>query len=323
MHYYKNNRKAFTLIELLVVIAIIAILAAILFPVFAQAKEAAKKTSCLSNQKQIGIGILLYANDSDDYFSPSEYGYYNGVTGSPSAQDAANPHITWTTMTMPYIKNGDQGKYANGTVVCVGKDGIFKDPSAPNRSGGDASFEGYPYGVHDQLFADNYNSGQTWFPQTQVASSWSTTQIDHPSDLIMVMEKGENQPGWSGVWFVPWQGMFMPTGTAVTPGDYTAGVTRDGDDSSDPVAATHLLAGNPSAFDTDCSGANNGGWECNAHPRYRHTGSANAVFTDSHAKNVKKKGLKWFKNMYIPRQDGDPSTTGNWHYAWYEFGYPK
>ena len=61
-----SKSRAFTLIELLVVIAIIAILAAILFPVFAQAKEAAKKTQCLSNLKQIGLGATMYATDSDD-----------------------------------------------------------------------------------------------------------------------------------------------------------------------------------------------------------------------------------------------------------------
>ena len=61
-------RKGFTLIELLVVIAIIAVLAAILFPVFARAKEAAKKTSCLSNLKNIGTAFVMYQSDNDDYF---------------------------------------------------------------------------------------------------------------------------------------------------------------------------------------------------------------------------------------------------------------
>ena len=68
-----NFRRAFTLIELLVVIAIIAILAAILFPVFAQAKAAAKKASCLSNLKQIGTATILYLGDSDDTYPISSY----------------------------------------------------------------------------------------------------------------------------------------------------------------------------------------------------------------------------------------------------------
>ncbi|MCA1947339.1 MAG: prepilin-type N-terminal cleavage/methylation domain-containing protein, partial [Armatimonadetes bacterium] len=61
-----NKQRAFTLIELLVVIAIIAILAAILFPVFAQAKKAAKKTTCLSNVKQHALAVLMYSADADD-----------------------------------------------------------------------------------------------------------------------------------------------------------------------------------------------------------------------------------------------------------------
>jgi len=61
-----STKQAFTLIELLVVIAIIAILAAILFPVFAQAREKARATACLSNMKQIGLGIFMYVQDYDE-----------------------------------------------------------------------------------------------------------------------------------------------------------------------------------------------------------------------------------------------------------------
>jgi prepilin-type N-terminal cleavage/methylation domain-containing protein/prepilin-type processing-associated H-X9-DG protein len=64
------NRRGFTLIELLVVIAIIAILAAILFPVFAQAREKARQTTCLSNNKQIGLSVMMYVQDYDETFPP-------------------------------------------------------------------------------------------------------------------------------------------------------------------------------------------------------------------------------------------------------------
>lgn len=94
-------RKAFTLIELLVVIAIIAILAAILFPVFAQAKAAAKKSSCLSNNKQINTGLQIYVTDYDDVF-PAGY-YYNAPNG-PGSFDASGINH-WSGVMSPYIKN--------------------------------------------------------------------------------------------------------------------------------------------------------------------------------------------------------------------------
>src|ERR1700761_8197879 len=96
MHYH-NRLKAFTLIELLVVIAIIAILAAILFPVFAQAKLAAKKTADLSNLKQIGLGAMMYSNDNDDMFPRNDYLL-------PSRQQWAP--LTYREAVGPYIKNG-------------------------------------------------------------------------------------------------------------------------------------------------------------------------------------------------------------------------
>jgi len=70
------RRRGFTLIELLVVIAIIAILAAILFPVFAQARDAARKTQCLSNGRQIGTAMMLYTQDYDEMYPSSHYGIY-------------------------------------------------------------------------------------------------------------------------------------------------------------------------------------------------------------------------------------------------------
>src|SRR5688572_27985628 len=85
------RNRAFTLIELLVVIAIIAILAAILFPVFAQAKDAAKKTASLSNIKQVGLANLIYAGDYDDMV--------------PIAITYAPLYQTWSKITNPYRKN--------------------------------------------------------------------------------------------------------------------------------------------------------------------------------------------------------------------------
>jgi prepilin-type N-terminal cleavage/methylation domain-containing protein len=109
-----TNKRAFTLIELLVVIAIIAILAAILFPVFAQAKESAKKTSNLSNAKQISTASIMYSNDADDLF-PRAYtvrpdGSFRWNVLHPVPHDWQGNDPVWST---PEVMAENSGYWAN------------------------------------------------------------------------------------------------------------------------------------------------------------------------------------------------------------------
>ena len=115
-------KKAFTLIELLVVIAIIAILAAILFPVFAQAKQAAKKTSSLSNVKQQGTGIVMYSGDADDVF-PNQY------------RDPATDFPWWTAGSETPCVNPEEGVPGNDSDPAGGCRLGFMSPQAHSNWG--------------------------------------------------------------------------------------------------------------------------------------------------------------------------------------------
>jgi prepilin-type N-terminal cleavage/methylation domain-containing protein/prepilin-type processing-associated H-X9-DG protein len=97
-----QRRKAFTLIELLVVIAIIAILAAILFPVFAQAREKARAITCLSNTREIGTSMLMYQQDYDEIFCAP---LINQPPNGGNWVDPINDPQTWDRLIQPYMKN--------------------------------------------------------------------------------------------------------------------------------------------------------------------------------------------------------------------------
>ncbi len=94
-HTYPTSGRGFTLIELLVVIAIIAILAAILFPVFAQAREKARQAACLSNCKQIGLAMMAYTQDYDECY----------LTVDSCDAHGAHEHCHWFDLLMPYVKS--------------------------------------------------------------------------------------------------------------------------------------------------------------------------------------------------------------------------
>jgi prepilin-type N-terminal cleavage/methylation domain-containing protein len=118
----KRQASGFTLIELLVVIAIIAILAAILFPVFAQAREKARTISCLSNSKQIGLAIQMYAQDYDETIIP--WFVATGKTRDEWRHDL----VSWVDNLQPYIKNGIGADPAAG-FTDVPPVGMMKCPS--------------------------------------------------------------------------------------------------------------------------------------------------------------------------------------------------
>jgi prepilin-type N-terminal cleavage/methylation domain-containing protein/prepilin-type processing-associated H-X9-DG protein len=170
------QKKGFTLIELLVVIAIIAILAAILFPVFAQAKSAAKKTADLSNVKQIGTGIIMYEADYDDF-------YPRGTYKKPEYAPAI---FSWREATQPYIKSDQKGEaYSNGQPRARG--GIWRSPAEPGDS-----INGY--GAHNALMpatAENWYQG----PSPELASR-SQGSLNRPANTLLVTTQGLN-PDWN------------------------------------------------------------------------------------------------------------------------------
>jgi prepilin-type N-terminal cleavage/methylation domain-containing protein/prepilin-type processing-associated H-X9-DG protein len=151
----RSQRKGFTLIELLVVIAIIAILAAILFPVFAQARAKARQISCLSNTKQMGTATMMYVQDYDETLP----GYrFNGPAGSginPYASDArvgssAKDVIFINQLLYPYIKNNDVWKCPSGVQQWVNID---------DKTGATGAFQSYggenSYAMSNYLFRSN------------------------------------------------------------------------------------------------------------------------------------------------------------------------
>ena len=146
-------RKGFTLIELLVVIAIIAILAAILFPVFARAREKARQTSCLSNVKQLGLSVSMYTQDYDETLVPSR-----GKTGAGS-------WCVWTVYTEPYRKNDQlllcptsRGKYGWGNCDYGLNRETFKEVSYGGPPGALADVE---YPAETVAIADSSTTGST------------------------------------------------------------------------------------------------------------------------------------------------------------------
>jgi len=192
-----HARKGFTLIELLVVIAIIAILAAILFPVFATAREKARQTTCLSNHKQVILAFLQYANDYDEtwplanYYTPSTgvWGHNNLVTtptsyfGHSSTRDAY-----WSNSTQPYLNNLS----------------VLRCPSA-SKENTDASGMTLDQ-AHGYAYSETYNA---------YLNQWPSAGSPQPADVIAFSE------GWGKAYVPRYAGHFplLASGTSTATGE--------------------------------------------------------------------------------------------------------
>lgn len=199
----RENDRGFTLIELLVVIAIIAILAAILFPVFAQAREKARAIACISNEKQIGLGIMQYVQDNDEIY-PTSNGDLRYQSGPLQGQIVDN----WAQAIYPYVKSQQvfecpddpdgsafTGRYNNGQ--CVGPCMFSGSPLLPPIP--------VSYGMSN--FVGTGSNGGVG------ATGISDAQVNEPASKIIVSERtaGEdNGSNQDGIGWSDWDGQTTP-----------------------------------------------------------------------------------------------------------------
>jgi prepilin-type N-terminal cleavage/methylation domain-containing protein/prepilin-type processing-associated H-X9-DG protein len=163
-------RKAFTLIELLVVIAIIAILASILFPVFAKVREKARQITCASNLKQLGLGIIQYQQDYDE-INPYAYGNDN------------RPLATWCTQILPYVKSVGVFKCPDDTYSRGATDIDHNGSSIPNST---------PQVVSYSISL----AGGDWDGNWSVGGHTPLASITSPASTIILSER------WNGYHFL-------------------------------------------------------------------------------------------------------------------------
>ena len=169
MNRNAGRMTGFTLIELLVVIAIIAILAAILFPVFAQAREKARQASCLSNEKQIGLAILAYTQDYDETFPPGSY------------MDPTNTSPTpWMHLVDPYVKSGYPVKASDAGPI---KFGVYVCPDFnPAVAGASPS---HSYAVNQNLLPSFINEA---IPVWGTPPVQTLAVVNSPSNVVLLTE---------------------------------------------------------------------------------------------------------------------------------------
>lgn len=250
------SRRGFTLIELLVVIAIIAILAAILFPVFAQARESARTISCLSNMKQIGLGVKMYAQDYDEGYPLGTY---------PAARNwEVNPDVN------PYAPNNQ----------CLDNFGILK---GFNPGDGGANFTGCAYGGEFYRTLMTIQLG----PYLKNSQIWYCPSDKFRTSSIDNVRKGLQSYQWFANWI--WNSNQSGAFFNIKYPDGTRKALDDPSEKSEFVSERQLFI-ERGAFGWDGPD----GYTCKNIPNtnYNHAKGYNAIYMDGHAKLVTF-GHKW------------------------------
>jgi len=280
----RNHRSGFTLIELLVVIAIIAILAAILFPVFAQAREKARGASCLSNAKQLSLGIVMYTQDYDEMMVMSANDSLPGVLRTDGS--TYRRWSPWTKQIQPYVKNVD-------LLLCPSsKDNAFVNAAnAVARKEIYASY-GFNYG-----YLGTFGGGDPSGSGDYIWSPVSLAEISRPAGTVMIADA--QGPNWASadhatVWNQPTGNIIDPPDAYLSDKVFWGGGW--GGSCSDQSITTY--------YDFPCYGGvdfrhSGGRFQANKMPE----GGASTVFVDGHAKFYKAGGLASGTN-YSPAGSG-------------------
>jgi prepilin-type N-terminal cleavage/methylation domain-containing protein len=190
----KQQKKAFTLIELLVVIAIIAILAAILFPVFAQARSKARQASGLSNIKQVALAIYMYTQDYDEQFPRAGWECQTNAddAGIPVGSRNACGGTNWQNVTQPYTKNA--AIYVSPGDSTSSTSSIGTDWGGDDLTSNDGNFSI----LINDLLSHNMGSNAAGYAdvgaQSHFSNGLSQAAVNAPADCIIVMD---GHCGWS------------------------------------------------------------------------------------------------------------------------------
>jgi len=304
MHYRSNRPKSagFTLIELLVVIAIIAILAAILFPVFAQAREKARAISCLSNTKQIGLGLYMYVEDYDEMM-PTAFAAIVPINGG----DPGCP-IDFESQIAPYVKNQQLYKCPSDGQPRNG-DNCFWDGEwgVPANANGNATTGRIlrSYGYVGNLCTQQYDlegvaSVGTPDPNTGMSAwgeGYSIAGIDQPADTIAIVEVSNYSDGGGaaggyqdGFYGSAWGDLFTNCDTYKLSGRNYPPVLGSSDD----------------YHGTSCQG----NYEANTNgdqPSKVHMGAENYAFADGHSKALRWGAVR--QNDYFLFKRSKPTQT--------------